>query len=95
MSHRSSQEVVRNPVLALPSAKRLQDLPPETRLLIAELLKELSADARARAQLSWRRNKAPMAVYWKAVGAYATHIHRALRKGTGRAAISGAQGAKR
>ena len=40
---------------------------------------DLAADARRRAQISWAQNKGVMAAYWKAVGAYATHIRRALR----------------
>ncbi|WP_202946683.1 hypothetical protein [Allomesorhizobium alhagi] len=70
---------MRNPVLALPSAERLKSLPPEARQAVADILRDLSIDARARAQVSWRRNKGPMAVYWKAVGAYATHLYRAVR----------------
>ena len=78
---RSNQAEVRNPVLSLPSAQRINDLPPESRAALAALLRDLSADARARAQKSWRQNKGPMAVYWKAVGAYATHLYRAIRPG--------------
>ncbi|EHK56866.1 hypothetical protein MAXJ12_12932 [Mesorhizobium alhagi CCNWXJ12-2] len=79
MTARSSKPSVRNPVLALPSAERLKSLPPEARQAVADILRDLSIDARARAQVSWRRNKGPMAVYWKAVGAYATHLYRAVR----------------
>jgi hypothetical protein len=46
----------------------------------ADLFGDITFDARRRAQDSWRRNKGPMAVYWKAVGAYAWHIRRALRR---------------
>jgi len=77
---RSENPAVRNPVLALPASQRLATLPPEAREALAAVLKELSADARARAQESWRRNKGPMAVYWKAVGAYATHLYRVTRR---------------
>lgn len=76
---RSTDPTVRNPVLALPASKRLSALPPEAREALAAVLKELSVDARARAQESWRRNKGPMAAYWKAVGAYATHLYRVTR----------------
>lgn len=79
MTDRSRLSQVRNPVLALPSAKKLTELSPEARTLLACLLKEINATARMRAQESWRKNKGPMAVYWKAVGAYAGHIYRALR----------------
>lgn len=79
MTARSNRREVRNPVLALPAAKRIAELPPEARELLAELLADLTTDARARAQESWRKNKGPMAAYWKAVGAYAHHLRRAIR----------------
>lgn len=56
-------------------------MPPEIRQELAALLHELSLDARDRAELSWRRNKAPMATYWKAVSVYAGHLRRVLRSG--------------
>ena len=76
---RSTRPEVRNPVLGLPAVERLLALPPESREAIAALMGDLSHDARVRAQESWRKNKGPMAAYWKAVGAYATHIRRAVR----------------
>jgi hypothetical protein len=76
---RSSRADVRNPVLSLPSAERLLALSPEARKAVAECLRDLAKDARERAQRSWRQNKGPMAVYWKAVGAYATHLYRVVR----------------
>lgn len=45
------------------------------------MLHDLSLDARGRAEESWRRNKAPMAVYWKAVSVYAGHLRRVVRPG--------------
>jgi hypothetical protein len=80
MTDRSSKPTVRNPVLTLPASRRIASLPPEARDALAAVLKELSIDARARAQESWRRNKGPMAAYWKAVGAYATHLYRVTRR---------------
>lgn len=79
MSNRSVKPEIRNPVLALPSIAMLLQLPPEARAAVAEILKDLARDARARAQKSWRQNKGPMAAYWKAVGAYADHTRRAIR----------------
>jgi hypothetical protein len=83
---RSNRHEVRNPVLALPSVKRLMELPPEQQELIADILNDLVIDARQRAQTSWRQNKGPMAAYWKAVGAYAHHFRRVVRKNISRAA---------
>lgn len=67
-----------NPVVGLPSAKNLRDLPPESRLALAKVLREIGRDADERAEKSWRTRKAPMAAYWRAVGVYARHIARAL-----------------
>lgn len=76
---RSLRPDVRNPVLNLPGVAELRAQPPEVRAAVAEIIGAISLDARARAQESWRKNKGPMAAYWKAVGAYATHIKRAIR----------------
>ena len=72
------RRLARNPVLALPAIGRLQALPLEIRAPLAALLAELASDARSRAEESWRRHKAPMAAYWKAVSVYAGHIRKAL-----------------
>lgn len=79
MSERSNRREVRNPILALPGIKAIQALPDDTRTAIRVLLADVVKDARARAQASWLKNKGPMAAYWKAVGAYAEHIRRAIR----------------
>lgn len=76
---RSLRPDVRNPVLRLPAAQRILMLPEPQRRLLAELLMDLRRDALERADTCWRRHKAPMAVYWKAVGVYAGHIARAIR----------------
>jgi hypothetical protein len=76
---RSLLPTVRNPVLALPATARLMAMPPEVRQILADWLGELVTDCRARAQKSWRQNKAPMAVYWKVTAVYAYHLRRAIR----------------
>ena len=38
----------------------------------------VAADALARAELQWKRHKAPMALYWKVGGVYAGHLARAI-----------------
>lgn len=75
---RNHRREVRNPILGLPAWAALRHLDLPTRVVLAALLADLSADARARAQVSWRQNKGVMAAYWKAVGAYAGHVRRAL-----------------
>ena len=79
MNDRSSLAQVRNPVLTLPAMAAVQALPPEARAALAAVLRDISLDARQRAQKSWRQNKGPMAAYWKAVGAYAHHLFRAAK----------------
>lgn len=79
MTDRSNRREVRNPILALPGTQALLALPPETRQVIADLLADIVAEARRRAQQSWIKNKGPMAAYWKAVGAYAEHIRRLVK----------------
>ena len=74
-----ARAIVRNPLLALPSAQALADLPPESRAALRALLLDLSADSRARAEKCWRTHKAPMAAYWKAVAVYANHTQRILK----------------
>lgn len=79
-NNRSARREVRNPVLALPSVRAIGGLDPASRAVLVALLGDLAADARERAQESWRKNKGPMAAYWKAVGAYAEHTRRAIKQ---------------
>lgn len=79
MSERSNRPDVRNPVLALPAAARLRELDADSRAALRAVLLDLRADARERAETCWRRHKAPMTAYWKAVAVYAGHLARALR----------------
>lgn len=76
---RSNQPDVRNPLVGLPSAQAMQNLPPEARAATRQLLKEISADCRQRANECWRKHKAPMAAYWKANAVYARHMALLLR----------------
>lgn len=77
---RSSRPEVRNPVLALPAAKAIQErLDGPARAVLADLLADLAKDASARAKHAWKTHKAPMALYWKVVAVYARHLSRAIR----------------
>ena len=60
-------------------ADRFANLPPGAREALAGALVDLRRDARKRAELQWRRNKVPMAFYWRVVAVYAGHLARALR----------------
>ena len=62
-------------------ADRFAELPPGARQALADALTDLRRDARKRAELQWRRNKAPMAFYWRVVAVYAGHLARAVRSG--------------
>lgn len=75
---RGARRDVRNPVLALPSAKKILDLPPEVRRPLGILLRELATDAADQAQRAWKSNKGIMAAYWKAVSVYAKHLARVI-----------------
>lgn len=75
---RSNSAQVRNPLLALPAADQLRALDAGSKAALRAVLIELQIDARDRAQKCWDRHKAPMAVYWKAVGVYAGHLARVV-----------------
>jgi hypothetical protein len=79
MSARSSRAEVRNPVIALPGFIALRALSPDVRQCMATALRDIQRDARDRAEKCWTTHKAPMALYWKAVGVYAGHIARAVQ----------------
>jgi hypothetical protein len=78
VNDRSSRRDVRNPVLALKSAAAIQAMSPDVRATLRNLLRDLAVEARQKANECWRKHKAPMAVYWKAVSVYANHIQRVL-----------------
>lgn len=73
---RSNDPTVRNPLLGLPSAQRIRDLPGPARMALRAVLLDLSVDAHARAIKAWNTHKAPMACYWKCVAVYARHAAR-------------------
>ena len=79
MIARSTRREIRNPVLALSAIRDLQAMPVEIREALASVLTALAEDSAARADHAWRRHKAPMAAYWKAVAVYARHTARAIR----------------
>lgn len=79
MTERANRREVRNPVLALPAARHLQALSPLMRAQLRALMLDLRADAAARATECWRKHKAPMAAYWKAVSVYSGHIAKVLK----------------
>ncbi|SMF70623.1 hypothetical protein [Allosphingosinicella indica] len=79
VAERSNRAEVRNPVLALPSGRRLAMLSPLARAELRGVVIDIRADALTRAEQCWRKHKAPMAAYWKAVAVYSGHIARILK----------------
>ena len=76
---RGSRREVRNPLLALPAFQQLQNLPGPIREKLRSALWNLHTEANTRADYSWRKSKAPMASYWKAVATYAKHTAKMLQ----------------
>lgn len=76
---RSNLPETRNPLVKLPAARALADLPGESRAALRALLVQLGKEANEKAALCWRTHKAPMAAYWKAVAVYSRHISRLLK----------------
>ncbi|KWU22265.1 hypothetical protein [Achromobacter xylosoxidans] len=67
-----------NPLLRLPAGQALQQLPKADRERIEAVMRDLRDQANSEAETAWRRRKAPMAAYWRAVSTYARHIAHAL-----------------
>jgi hypothetical protein len=83
---RSSHPHVRNPILALESARRLRILLNQNPAVKAEmiaLLRELRAVCRTQDANAYRRRKGPMTSYWMASGTYVGHIAHALNRKEG------------
>lgn len=78
--NRAADPDIRNPVRALPAAERLAELPVDSQVALRHVLIDLSKDARARAEHSWRTGKGPMAAYWRAVAVYSRHISGCIRR---------------
>jgi hypothetical protein len=77
---RSSAATVRNPMLAVPGVREAAaSVPAEARAALYAILMALRADCQAKAAESWRKHKAPMALYWKCVAVYAGHIAKLFR----------------
>jgi hypothetical protein len=75
---RGARRDVRNPLLRLPAAQGIIDLPIEHRRPLGILLRQLADQAHEQAQISWKQNKGIMAAYWKAVSVYAKHLARVV-----------------
>lgn len=69
-----------NPLLRLPSARKLMELPEQQRRTVALVLRDLRDQANTEAENAWRRRKGPMPAYWRAVSTYARHLAHALEQ---------------
>ncbi|MCA8331849.1 hypothetical protein [Burkholderia cepacia] len=67
-----------NPLLRLPAARALTELPLDSRRALSKVLRALRDQANAEAEIAWKRRKGPMAAYWRAVATYARHLAHAL-----------------
>ena len=76
---RSAKPEVRNPLLRLPSAKEIQALPPEARAALRNLAMDACKAWRALGDECWRKNKPPLAAYWRAWSVNARHLARLCR----------------
>lgn len=79
---RSAKDEVRNPVLGLPSARAIMDLPEDQRRPVGILLRELAKECDDQAERSWRKRKGFQAAYWRVVCTYAKHLARVIDKRT-------------
>jgi hypothetical protein len=75
---RGARREVRNPILALPSARAILALPAEQRAPFGVLLREMAFDSDRRAQDAWSARKGIMAAYWRGVATYSKHLARAI-----------------
>ena len=80
MADRSNRAETRKPVVGLPAYEKLVALPDEAKAALADVLSEIQCDAAQRADKCWKKHKAPMAAYWKAVSVYSGHIRRSIRR---------------
>lgn len=72
-----------NPLLRLPSARKILALPDSpAKQLLEQLLRELRSEADAEAEHAWAKRKGPIAAYFRAVSTYARHCAHALSRAT-------------
>lgn len=69
-----------NPILRLPAAKGLDQLPLQASLALEALLLELRVTSRQTSDKSWATAKSPLAIYWADVYSFAGHCARHVRR---------------
>ena len=71
--------IKRNPMMELPPAKRIANLPMDAKEALDDLFGELSDYAERLAEHSLRKHEWKMAAYWRAVAVYARHARHLCR----------------
>jgi hypothetical protein len=56
-----------------------EKLPEDSKVALKQALFDLHHDSLIKANHSWKKHKAPMALYWKVVGVYAGHLARSIK----------------
>lgn len=59
-------------------AEIFNQLPNDSKIALKKALQILRIDSLKKSNHSWKKHKAPMALYWKVVGVYSGHISRAI-----------------
>lgn len=81
MSERSNLPEVRNWLKSIPEILALvASFSPEQRLLAKSAFLATSRRMRTKSDELWRKNKAPMAAYWRAKSVYARLFSHLIRK---------------
>lgn len=71
---------MKNPLLSDPSVlSHFDQLDDDSKAALKAFCAWLYEYSRQMAEKSWKRSKAPMAMYWKCVAAWAYHIKRAIK----------------
>lgn len=71
---------MKNPILSDPEiVSAFNSLDTESRKALKSFCAWLYEHSKKKADESWAKSKAPMAVYWKAVAAWAYHIKGAIK----------------
>lgn len=70
---------IQNPLMNLPAAAAIIKLPPVAKAALRAVCLDLAKDAHAKAEYCWKKRKAPMAAYYRAVGVYAGHLAKACK----------------
>lgn len=60
-------------------SETFQRLPNDSKEALKQALSDLRDYSLVKAEYSWKKHKAPMALYWKCIGVYAGHLMRSIK----------------